>query len=56
MNADASSKEEYMGLPEEVKKPIIFKPNILIEESKYDYLNGIDTILQCALEYTKSRN
>ena len=55
MNSQATTKEEYIDLSEEVKKPIIFHPDIIVEQTKDDYINGIDTILEYALKYIKSR-
>ncbi len=52
----ASSKKEFN---EEVTAslliPHIFKPDILIEERKEDYILGIDTILNYALNYSKNK-
>lgn len=51
----ASSKEEYnREVTDELIKPYIFKPDILIEQTKEDYVQGIDTILNYALEYSKT--
>ena len=55
MNSQATTKEEYIDLSEKVKKPIIFHPDIIVEQTKDDYINGIDTILEYALKYIKSR-
>ena len=55
MNSQATTKEEYIDLSEEVKKPIIFHPDIIVEQTKDDYINGIDMILEYALKYIKSR-
>ena len=56
MNSQATTKEEYINLSEEVKKPIIFHPDIIVEQTKDDYINGIDTILEYALNYIKKNN
>lgn len=51
----ASSKEEFQKEATiELLKPCIFKPDILIEQDKEDYLQEIDTILNYALEYSKN--
>ena len=55
MNSQATTKEEYIDLSEEAKKSIIFHPDIIVEQTKDDYINGIDTILEYALKYIKSR-
>ena len=50
----AYSKEEFQNnINEELLKPLIFKPDILINETKEDYINGVDTILDYALSYSK---
>lgn len=50
------SKEHFdKEITEEIYKTCIFKPDILIEESKEDYVNGIDSILNYALNYTRSK-
>lgn len=52
----ASSKEEFQReAPEELLFPFIYKPDILIEERKEDYMQGIDTILDYAIEYSKTK-
>ena len=35
-------------------KPLIFKHDILVNESKEDYINGVDTILEYAIFYSKN--
>ena len=55
MNTQATTKEEYIDLPDEVKKPIIFHPDIIVAQKKDDYVNGIDTVLEYALNYIKSK-
>lgn len=37
----------------ELLRPCIFKPDVLVLENKEDYINGIDTILERALNYSK---
>ena len=52
----ASSKEEFQReATEELLSPFIYKPDILIEERKEDYMQGIDTILDYAIEYSKTK-
>ncbi len=52
----ASSKEEFNDeATDELLLPYIFKPDILIEEKKEDYMQGVDTILNYAIEYSKSK-
>ena len=55
MNAQATTKEEYTNLSDEVKKLIIFYPVIMVEQTKDDYVNGIDTVLEYAIEYVKAK-
>ena len=55
MNIEASSKEEYSNLSEEAKKNIIYYPDFLVEETKEDYISGIDIILEYALNYSKTK-
>lgn len=52
----ASSKKEFNDeVTEELLAPYIFTPDILVEEKKEDYLQGIDTILNYAIEYSKEK-
>ncbi len=52
----ASSKEEFNEeVTDELLLPYIFKPDILIEERQEDYIEGIDTILSYAIEYSKTK-
>ena len=52
---NASSKEEFKNEATlELLKPLIFKPDILVNESKEDYINGVDTILEYAIFYSKN--
>ena len=55
LKAQATTKEEFLNLPEEVKKPIIFHPDVLVEQTKEGYINGVDTILEYALNYIKQK-
>lgn len=51
----ASSKEEFnREATDELLLPCIFRPDILVEERKENYMQGIDTILHYALEYSKA--
>lgn len=46
----ASSKEEYKSeVRDEFITPVIFMPDVYIEQSKEDYLNEIDNVLEYAL-------
>lgn len=55
MGWSASSKEEYnKEMTNELNAPIIFSPDVLINEDENDYLNNIDTILNYAIKYSKS--
>lgn len=52
----ASSQEEYASeVTEEILKPVYFKPDIEIEQTKEDYINGIDTVLDYTLEMLNSK-
>lgn len=55
LNTQATTKEEFSNLPEEAKKAIIFHPDILVEQTKEDYINGVDTILEYALNFIKGK-
>ena len=45
----ASSKEEYAAsITDKLITPVFFRPDILIEQSREDYLEGIDTVLEYA--------
>ncbi len=39
---------------DEIRKPIFFKPDVYVSTAKTDYINGIDTILEYALSYSKN--
>ena len=41
---------------EEILKPVYFKPDIEIEQTKEDYINGIDTVLSYTFEMLNSKN
>jgi len=50
----ANTKEEYdERITEELRVPIIFKPDIEIKQTIEDYLNDVDTVLEYALKYSK---
>ena len=40
---------------EEILKPVYFKPDIEIEQTKEDYINGIDTVLSYTFEMLNSK-
>lgn len=51
-----SSKEEFQKIAtEDLLSPCIFTPDILIKETKEDYMQGIDTILNYAIEYSRTK-
>lgn len=51
----ASSKEEFQKeATPELLSSSIFHPDILIEETEEDYIQGIDTVLNYALEYSRT--
>lgn len=51
----ASSKKEFnKKITKQVKIPYIFHPDIEVHQTKEDYLNNIDTILNYALKYSKT--
>ena len=50
----ASSKEEFQSeVTKELYAPYIFTPDILINETKEDYMKNSDVILNYALEYSR---
>lgn len=52
-----SSKEEYESeANDEIVTPVFFKPDIYVEQSKEDYINGIDTVLNYALSISNSKH
>ena len=52
----ASTKEEYSSeVTNELITPVFFKPDIYVEQSKEDYIAGVDTILEYALNHIKSK-
>lgn len=53
-NINLNSKEEFEKEKiKELLKPIIFTPDIKIEQTKEDYISNIDTVLEYALAYSK---
>lgn len=53
----ASSKEEYESeVRDEFITPVIFIPDVYIEQSKEDYLNGIDNVLEYALSMENEKS
>lgn len=53
----ASSKEEYKSeVRDEFITPVIFIPDVYIEQSKEDYLNGIDNVLEYALSMENEKS
>jgi hypothetical protein len=50
------SKEEFKErITPEIYKPVFFKPDIYVEQSKEDFINGKDTTLEYALDYIKNK-
>lgn len=53
MNLGFFNKEDFNErITPEILKPTIFTPDILVEETKNDYINNIDTILDYAISYS----
>lgn len=51
------TKEDFKEkVTDDIQLPCIFKPDILIETKKQDYLLGVDTILNFALEYSANKS
>ncbi len=54
MEIGVSSKREFNEkITDDVRKPYIFHPDIEVKQTKYDYLNNVDTVLNYALEYSR---
>ena len=54
---DILTKESFNKImTKELLKPVMFKPDILVKQTKEDYLDNVDTILEYALEYSKQKN
>lgn len=49
----ASSKEEFKNIPSFLLEPMLFKPDLLVCETKEDYLRGEDIILNQAIKFAK---
>lgn len=48
----AFSKEDYsLKVTKDVTIPKFFKPDIFVEQSKEDYINGVDTVMAYAFKY-----
>ena len=53
----AESKKEFNDeVNEEILKPVIFKPTIYVTQTKEDYINNVDTILEYEINYAKEKN
>lgn len=51
MGWSASSKEEFQDeVTDDLLVPLIFHPDILVEESEEDYIKDVDTVLSYAIE------
>ena len=56
MGISARSKKEFIEkITDDIRKPYIYHPDIEVKETKEDYLNNNDTILNYALEYSKNK-
>lgn len=52
----ASSKEEFQSeVNDELLAPCIFGPDVLIEETEEDYVEGVDRILNYAIDCSKTK-
>ena len=52
---DVKNKDDFKRfVVDEIRKPIFFKPDVYVSTAKTDYINGIDTILEYALSYSKN--
>ena len=57
VNYGARSKEQFMKTKStDILTPYIFKPDVYITQSKNDYINNIDTVLNYALKYSIKDN
>lgn len=50
MNIKISDKYELSKLDSEVFKPVIFKPDNYVENTKEDFINNKDKVLEFALK------
>lgn len=54
INLEITTKEEYEEkINKDMLVPVIYKPDILINETKEDFISGKDTILEYAVNYSK---
>lgn len=50
-----SSKEEYIkNVTDEIRKPVVFHPDIEVKQTKEDFINNNDTVLNYALKYSRN--
>ena len=50
------SKDEFLKeATGDILEPYIFRPNIFVEQTKEDYIQGLDMILNYAIEYSKKK-
>ena len=53
-NIGVSTKEEFKDtITDELRIPYIYKPDVLVKQTKEDFLNKKDTVLEFALSYSK---
>ncbi len=57
VNYGARSKKEFMETKsKEILTPYIFKPDVYVIQNEKDYIEGVDTVLDYALKYSKENN
>ncbi len=50
------SKEEFNSkVTEDILKPYIYRPDIVVEQTEEDYIYGVDTILNYAIKYSNQK-
>ena len=50
-----SSKEEFNEkVTDEIRKPVIFHPDIEVKQTKEDFINNVDTVLTYAINYSRN--
>ena len=49
-----TKKDFQEKVTEELRKPDIFEPDVYVSTTKEDYINGVDTVLEYALSYSKN--
>ncbi len=49
-----TKKDFQEKVTDELRKPDIFKPDEYVSTTKEDYINGVDTVLEYALSYSKN--